>query len=98
MPAWLRRTGWRAAKIAQWFRDNLEAELAERAGLNWLAVAFATGSLAYFSLAREPPLSVLAGATAAIAAVACAAYQYGSAWRILSVVAVLMAGATAAKL
>ena len=77
---------------------NLEAELAERAGLNWLAVAFGVGSLTYFSLAREPPLSLFAVATAAFAALAYAAYYRGTAWRILAIVTVLLAGATAAKL
>lgn len=94
---WPRKLGWRGADILFWLRNNLEAELAERAGFNWLAVAFAIGSLCYFALPREPLLIALFGGAVAFAVVASVAYRRGTAWRIVTVIAVLLAGATAGK-
>jgi competence protein ComEC len=78
-------------------RDCLEAELAERAGFQWLAVAFAGGCLVYFSLPREPLFAALLLATAIAALVAVVSYRRGTPWRIAVLLAVCLAGATAAK-
>ena len=97
-PHWPRKLGWRGADILFWLRNNLEAELAERAGFNWLAVAFAIGSLCYFVLPREPFLVALLSGAVLFAIVASVAYRRGTAWRLVTVVAVLLAGATAGKI
>jgi competence protein ComEC len=97
-PPWPQKLGWRGADFLFWLRNNLEAELAERAGFNWLAVAFAIGSLCYFVLPREPFLVALLSGAGLFAIVASVAYRRGTAWRVVTVVAVLLAGATAAKL
>lgn len=94
---WPRRLGWRGSDTGAAFRNNFEAELAERAGLNWLAVAFGTGALLYFALPREPQVVALLGGAIAFGVVASVAYQRGTAWRIATILAVLLAGATVAK-
>jgi competence protein ComEC len=97
-PHWPRRLGWRGADILFWLRNNLETELAERAGFNWLAVAFAIGALCYFALPREPLLVALLVGTSVFGIAAFIAYRGGTAWRVVTLVAVLLAGATAAKI
>ena len=98
VPSWPRRLGWRGSDLAAALRNNFEAELAERAGLNWLAVAFGTGSLLYFVLPREPLFGALLGGAVVFGVAASIAYRRGTAWRLVTVIAVLVAGATAAKL
>lgn len=95
---WLRRLGWRSGDVADSARGVLENELAERAGFQWLAVAFGTGAALYFVIPREPMLSALAAVTLAVAAVAAVSHQRGATLRTVAVIAVLLAGATAAKL
>lgn len=95
---WLRRLRWRGGDLGAALRDTLERELAERAGFQWLAVAFAAGCLIYFSLPREPLLPALLGAAALTALAASLRYRRGTPWRLVSVVAACLAGATAAKL
>lgn len=96
-PPWPRKLGWRGADILSWLHSNLEAELAERAGFHWLAVAFGAGSLIYFVLPREPLFMALLGGAAVFGVFAAFAYRRGTAWRLVTVIAVLLAGATAAK-
>jgi competence protein ComEC len=97
-PAWPKRFGWRGADFAVWLRNNLEAELAERVGFHWLAVAFGTGALFYFAAPREPLASALFGAFLVFASVALASYWRGVAWRTATLIAVILAGASVAKL
>jgi competence protein ComEC len=88
---------WRGGDWAAALRDCLERELAERAGFHWLAVAFATGCLAYFALPREPLLlPQLSGAIVA-AAIAARSYRRGAGWQVAAIVAVCLAGSSAAK-
>lgn len=96
-PSWQRRLGWRGEDLGAALRNSLEAELAERVGLHWLAVAFGAGALLYFVLPREPLVGALLGATLVFGIVASAAYRRGTSWRLATVVAVLLAGATVAK-
>jgi len=91
------RLRWRLAQFAASTRDCLEAELAERAGFHWLAVAFAGGCLIYFALPREPLFAALLLATAIAALVAVLSYRRGTPWRLAVLLAVCLAGATAAK-
>ena len=95
---WPRRLQWRAGELAAALRNTFEAELAERAGLHWLAVLFGLGALAYFLLPREPLFPALASGTAIFSAAAAFAYRRGATWRVLTVLAVVLAGASAAKL
>ncbi|MBA3516603.1 MAG: ComEC/Rec2 family competence protein [Rhizobiales bacterium] len=89
---------WLAGRLRFDLRTWLERELAERAGFQWLAVAFGAGCLAYFALPREPLLAALL--TPALLGMLLAAYGYraGRLWRIASVVALGLAGASTAKL
>ncbi len=96
-PAWSRRLGWRGADIGAAIRNNLEAELAERAGLNWLAVVFGVGALVYFTLPREPLFGVLLAGALVFGILAAVAYRRGTSWRVVTILAVLLAGATLAK-
>jgi competence protein ComEC len=89
---------WRGAEHADSLRDCLERELGERAGFQWLAVAFGAGCLVYFALPREPLLLALLGSSLAAAATATFRYRRGARWRIAGVVALCLAGATAGKL
>jgi competence protein ComEC len=85
-------------EIGPALRRVLEAELAQRAGFQWLAVCFGAGCLAYFALPREPLLAALLPASLTAALWAGLAYRRGGAWRIAVVIAFVLAGATAAKL
>ena len=95
---WPRQLQWRSGDVAAALRNTFEAELAERAGLHWLAVLFGLGALGYFLLPREPLFPVLATGAAVFAGAAAFAYRRGMAWRILSVLAIVLAGASVAKL
>ena len=95
---WARRLRWRGGDLARALRDNLERELAERAGFHWLAVAFGAGAIVYLALPREPLLAALLGAALAFAAAAGISYRRGVPLRTVTVFAMLFAGATAAKL
>jgi competence protein ComEC len=95
---WRRRLGWRAEEWGQALRANLEAELAERRGFLWLPVFFGLGILCYFALPTEPLLAALAGLALVTGAFAVRAYHAGSAFRLLALIAVVLAGAAAAKL
>ncbi len=95
---WRRRLGWRAGDGLSTLADNFERELAERAGFQWLAVAFGAGAAIYCVLPREPHLWALAAATFVFAAAAILSYQRGTTLRLAVVIALLLAGATAAKL
>jgi hypothetical protein len=74
----LRRLGWRGADLAASLRATFEQELAERAGFQWLAVVFACGCLAYFSMPREPVLVVLLGTSAVALVPAIIGYRRGA--------------------
>jgi competence protein ComEC len=89
---------WRGAEHAASLRDCLERELGERAGFQWLAVAFGAGCLIYFALPREPLLLALLSGSLAAAVGATIRYRRGAPWRIAGVVALCLAGATAGKL
>ena len=95
--SWLRRLHWRGGDVAAGLRDCLERELAERVGFHWLAVAFATGCLAYFALPREPLLLPLLGGAIVAAAIAARSYRRGAGWRVAAMIAVCLAGLSAAK-
>jgi hypothetical protein len=73
-------------------------ELAERAGLQWLAVFFGLGAITYFLLPREPLLLPLLLGAVFFGAAAAVAYRRGISWRVVSVLAVLLAGATVGKM
>src|SRR5688572_20893470 len=94
---WLRRLRWGAGDVAAGLRDCLERELAERAGFHWHAVAFAMGCLAYFALPREPLLLPLLGGALVAVAIAARSYRRGAPWRIAAMIAVCLAGSSAAK-
>jgi competence protein ComEC len=96
--SWARRFGWRGSDLAESLSDSLERELAERAGFQWLAVAFGAGAAVYFVLPREPLLAALFALASAFAIAAFVSYRRGAPMRTVAVVAVLFAGATAAKL
>lgn len=103
LPPWgfagrARRLGWRAEDWAQAVSAHFEAELEQRRGFLWLPVFFGAGILAYFGLPAEPALAALAGAALIAGFFAVRAYYSGAAFRLLAVLAVLLAGATAAKL
>lgn len=97
-PPWPRRFGWTISDLAAALRHNLEAELSERAGFQWLAVAFGTGAVFYFLLPREPLSIALVAGAILFGAGGGAGYWRGSSWRVLTIVAVLLAGASVAKL
>jgi competence protein ComEC len=89
---------WRGAEHAASLRDCLECELGERAGFQWLAVAVGAGCLIYFALLREPLLLALLSGSLAAAVGATIRYRRDAPWRIVGIVALCLAGATAAKL
>ena len=95
---WRREIRWRVLELGTALRDTLERELAERVGFQWLAVAFGAGCMAYFALPREPLVSALVGATLIAAVTANLRYRRGTPWRLVSLLALCLAGATAAKL
>lgn len=92
------RLVWRCTNAGATARDYLEQELAERAGFHWLAVAFGVGCLLYFSLPREPIFGAILAASLMAGAVASLCYRVGAPWRIVALIAICLAGATAAKL
>lgn len=96
-PPWLRQFQWGGSDLSEALRNTLEAELAERVGMHWLAAAFSLGAIVYFLLPREPLLLPLLGGALAFGAAAAVAYRRGIAWRVLTVLAVILAGATVAK-
>jgi len=89
---------WRGERLLEALGDALESELAERAGFQWLAVAFAVGCLVYFALPREPLLVPLLAAAASVAALAWLRYRRGETARLLILAAFCLAGAAGAKL
>jgi competence protein ComEC len=91
------RLGWRGEELGAALRDSLERELAERAGFQWLAVAFGAGCLAYFALPREPVFAVLAIGAIIPAFWAILGYRRGGSWRVAAVLAACLAGAALAK-
>ena len=95
---WPRQMHWRSHDLGTVLRETLERELAERAGFQWLAVAFGAGCLVYFLLPREPLSSALLGATLVAAVTANIRYRRGTRWRLVSLLALCLAGATTAKL
>jgi competence protein ComEC len=96
-PSSLRRLHWRGEELKRALRDWLERELAERAGFQWLAAAFATGALIYLALPREPLFMALLVPALVVGLAANLTYRRGAGWRMLTVLAVLLAGMTAAK-
>ncbi|WP_161140069.1 ComEC/Rec2 family competence protein [Propylenella binzhouense] len=78
-------------------RRSIDAELDERRGFQWLAVAFGTGALIYFGLPREPVAAAVAAAAGLAAAAAATAYHTGRRHRLLVLLAVLLLGLAAAK-
>jgi competence protein ComEC len=92
------RLRWRGGEIGAAFRDALECELAERAGFQWLAVAFGAGCLVYFVLPREPVFVMLAMAALVAGGVAMIGHRRGRSWRAAALLAACFAGASAAKL
>jgi competence protein ComEC len=97
-PPWLRRFQWRGGDVGASLRNTFEAELAERAGLQWLAVFFGVGAIAYFLLPREPLFLPLLLGSVVFGTAAAVAYHRGISWRVISVLAVLLAGASVAKM
>jgi competence protein ComEC len=95
-PGW--RPHWRAADLGRTLRDCLESDLAERAGFQWLAVAFGAGALVYFTLPREPLLAALTGASLVALLIATVSYTRGTPWRVAAIAGACLAGMTAAKL
>ena len=95
---WPRRLRWRGDDLGTALRDVPERELAERAGFQWLAVAFGAGCLIYFALPREPIFAFLAAAAVLAGLFAAFGYRRGTAWRVATLLAVLFAGAAAGKL
>jgi competence protein ComEC len=91
------RLSWYSGQIGAALRDSLERELAERAGFQWLAVAFGVGCLAYFALPREPIFPVLAVGAVIPAFWAIHGYRRGGSWRVAAVLAACLAGAALAK-
>ncbi len=96
--SWRQRLRWRSGDLAAGLRETFERELEQRAGIRWLAVAFAAGAAVYFALPQEPLLSALALLTLVFAIAATVAYRRGSSWRLVTFLAIFLAGATAAKL
>ncbi len=96
--SWPWRIRWRWVDVTARLHENLDHELQERAGIRWLAVALCAGSGAYFALPREPLLSALAVLTLVLAIFAVVAYRRGGSWRLVTLLAIFLAGATAAKL
>jgi competence protein ComEC len=96
--SWLRRLRWLGDDVGTALRDSLECELGERRGFQWLAVVFGVGSVGYFALPREPVFSVLLAAALGFAVVSGIAHRRGTPLRTTTVIAVLLAGATLAKL
>jgi competence protein ComEC len=97
-PPWLRRFQWQGGDVRASLRNTFEAELAERAGLQWLAVFFGLGSITYFLLPREPLFLPLLLGAIVFGVAAAVAYRRGISWRVVSVLAVLVAGASVAKM
>jgi competence protein ComEC len=97
-PSWLRRFLWRGNAEADALRENLEQELAERVGFQWLAVGFGIGCLIYFGLPSEPRFALLVAAASLAGLVAAIGYRRGGAWRVAMLLAVCFAGVVAAKL
>jgi competence protein ComEC len=87
-----------ASRLRDWTAASLAEELAERAGFQWLAIAFAAGCLAYFSLPSEPAAWPVYGCAAAVSALAAVSYQRGWPWRATALLAACLMGASAAKL
>ncbi|MGH6923016.1 MAG: ComEC/Rec2 family competence protein [Propylenella sp.] len=96
--SWARRLGWRSGDLARSLGDSLERELADRAGFQWLAVAFGAGAAVYFVLPREPLFAALVALAFVFASAAIVSYRRGASVWSVAVIAVLLAGATAAKL
>lgn len=94
----LRQLGWRAGDLGRALGDCLERELADRIGFHWLAVAFGVGSAIYFVLPRELLVPALLATTSVFAAAALISYRRDAPLRLVTLVAVLLAGATAAML
>ncbi|HEX9904331.1 MAG TPA: ComEC/Rec2 family competence protein, partial [Propylenella sp.] len=96
--SWIGQVRWRAGSAGSALRDCLERELAERAGFHWLAVVFGAGALVYFTLPREPLLSMLLTAALVASSTAAVCYHRGKSCRVVTVVAMCLAGAAGAKL
>lgn len=94
---WLRRLGWHGEDLGSALRNTFESELAERVGFHWLAVGFGFGAVVYFLLPREPTLFALAAGATIFGGAAIFGYRRGVTWRALSLIAVVLAGATVAK-
>ncbi|SEQ82053.1 competence protein ComEC [Faunimonas pinastri] len=92
------RLAWRLEDLAGNVAGLFERELEGRAGFLWLAVIFGLGDIGYFALPREPMLPALILASAVFAVSAFLAFQRGTRHRLLTVIAVLLAGATVGKL
>ncbi|WP_051630773.1 ComEC/Rec2 family competence protein [Afifella pfennigii] len=97
-PGRLRRWQWRASDHLQRLARHLARDLHERRGFLFLAVAFCVGALIYFALPREPLLAGLVVATGVFAGLAISAWWRGGAFSLFLLLAVLLAGASAAKL
>lgn len=95
---WPRRFRWRWSDITAALVDTFERELQERAGVRWLAVAFCVGAAVYFALPREPLLPALAILTLIFAGAAAVGYRRGGTWRLATLLAVFLAGATVAEI
>ncbi|MGQ7791901.1 ComEC/Rec2 family competence protein [Faunimonas sp. B44] len=87
-----------APAAARAIRESWVAELDERRGFHWLAAAFGTGAIVYFALPREPSLAAVAAAAALVSILALSAFHRDRPFRALTLVALLLLGATAAKI
>ncbi len=87
----------RAEAAWSYLAQTLEQELEARRGFLWLPVAFAVGILGYFALPSEPYVAALALLTATLAVSAWALRNRTGARRTLVVLAMVVAGTTAAK-
>jgi competence protein ComEC len=94
----LRHLAWSGGDTAAALRASFQLDLAERSGFQWLAVAFCAGAAAYLALPREPLLAALLPAALIVSSAALILRHRGRAAPILAVLALLFAGATAAKL
>lgn len=88
----------RLAAARSAIRHSLARELEQRRFFPWLAVAFAGGAALYFAAPDEPGWALLVGGAVLPAGLSAHGYNTGRAWRLALLLAMLFAGATAAKI